>query len=106
MNLNAETRRAVYISEGLGHAFMALSDEATVVYFCSTPYDPGREHGVHPLDPAIGIAWPTASELVLSQKDAAAPTMAGAERAGLLPAYRACLEYAAGKDEGTPCRPG
>src|SRR5512142_665305 len=36
--LDGESRRAVFISEGLGHAFMALSDEATVVYLCSTPY--------------------------------------------------------------------
>ena len=106
VNIDAETRRAVYMAEGLGHAFMALSDQATVVYLCSTPYAPGREHGVHPLDPAIGIAWPADVELVLSQKDAAAPTMAEAERAGLLPGYQACLEYAASKGKQAPSRPG
>ena len=45
-------RRAVYLSEGLGHAFLSLEDGSTVMYLCSeTPYAPGREHGVHPLDP-------------------------------------------------------
>jgi len=97
VNLDAETRRAVYLAEGLGHAFMALNDQATVVYLCSTPYAPGRERGVYPLDPAIGIAWPTGAEPVMSQKDAAAPTLAEAERAGLLPSYQACLEYVARK---------
>ncbi len=103
VKLDDETRRAVYLSEGLGHAFMALSDRAAVVYLCSTPYVPGREHAVHPLDPAIGIAWPTGMEAVLSKKDAAAPTMAEAERAGLLPDYQACRKYAAGP--GTNKRP-
>jgi dTDP-4-dehydrorhamnose 3,5-epimerase len=28
-----------------------------VVDPCSTPYAPGREHGVHPLDPVLGIPW-------------------------------------------------
>lgn len=95
VKLDDETRRAVYLSEGLGHAFMALTDRATVVYLCSTAYAPGREHGVHPLDPAIGIAWPAGVTAVLSERDAAAPTMAEAESAGLLPDYQACLKYVA-----------
>ena len=44
-------RRAVYLSEGLGHAFLSLAPSSTVVYLCSTGYDPGREHGIDPLDP-------------------------------------------------------
>ncbi len=92
VRLDDASRRAVFLSEGLGHAFMALSDEATVIYLCSTAYAPGREHGVHPLDPDIGIAWPAGVEPVLSDKDAAAPTLAQARRDGLLPAY---ADYAA-----------
>ena len=61
VRLDDENRRSLFISEGLGHAFTALSETATVVYLCSTPYAPGREHGVHPLDPAVGIAWPAAA---------------------------------------------
>jgi len=52
-------RRQIYLAEGLGHAFMALEDDTTIVYLCSTGYAPDREHGVDPLDPAIGIEWPT-----------------------------------------------
>jgi dTDP-4-dehydrorhamnose 3,5-epimerase len=106
VRLDAETRRAVYLAEGLGHAFMALNDQATVVYLCSAPYAPGREHGVHPLDPDLGIAWPTGVEPVMSQKDATAPTMAEAERAGLLPSYRTCLEHAASWGGQARNRPG
>jgi dTDP-4-dehydrorhamnose 3,5-epimerase len=106
VNLDAETRRAVYLAEGLGHAFTALSDQATVVYLCSTPYAPGRERGVHPLDTAIGIGWPAGAELVMSPKDATAPTVAEAERAGLLPSYQTCLEYTASRDEQARGWPG
>jgi dTDP-4-dehydrorhamnose 3,5-epimerase len=106
VNLDAGTRCAVYLAEGLGHAFMAVTDQATVVYLCSTPYAPGRERGVHPLDPAIGIAWPAGAEPVMSPKDAAAPTLAEAERAGLLPSYQACLDYTASRQEQARTSPG
>jgi dTDP-4-dehydrorhamnose 3,5-epimerase len=96
VRLDAETRGAVFLSEGLGHAFMALTDGATALYLCSTPYAPGREHGVNPLDPAIGIAWPfEAGEApVLSDKDAAAPLLEEALRSGQLPRYADCAGYA------------
>ena len=94
VQLDAGTRRAVFLAEGLGHAFMALTDDATALYLCSTPYAPGREHGVDPRDPAIGIAWPLDTEPVLSEKDAAAPPLDEALRAGLLPSYQECTGYA------------
>ncbi len=95
IRLDEEDRRALNLAEGLGHAFMALTGQATVVYLCSAPYTRGREHGMHPLDPAIGIDWPAGAEPALSDKDAAAPTLAQARGAGLLPEYAACLEYTA-----------
>ncbi|PFG44328.1 dTDP-4-dehydrorhamnose 3,5-epimerase [Isoptericola jiangsuensis] len=94
-------RRAIYLGEGLGHSFLSLEDDSTVLYLCSTGYNPGGEHGVHPLDPAIGIDWPTTardgSPLTpqLSDKDAAAPTLAEAERQGLLPTHAAVEAYLA-----------
>jgi dTDP-4-dehydrorhamnose 3,5-epimerase len=95
VRLDDQDRRSVFVSEGLGHAFMALSETATTVYLCSTAYDPAREHGVHPLDPAIGIAWPASGEPILSEKDAAAPSLAQAREAGLLPRYSDCVAYTA-----------
>ncbi len=93
VRLDEESRRAVFLAEGLGHAFTALTDQATVIYLCSTPYAPGREHGVHPLDPDLGIEWPPGTQPVLSPKDAAAPTLEEARLAGLLPAYADCEAY-------------
>lgn len=84
---------AVYVAEGLGHAFMALTEEASVSYLCSEPYAPGREHGVNPLDPALGIDWPGDIEPVVSPKDRQAPALAQAQAEGLLPAYDECLAF-------------
>ena len=92
-------RRAIYLSEGLGHVFLSLEDNSTVIYLCSTPYSPAREHGVSPLDPEIGIVWPTlardGSPLVtqVSAKDEVAPTLEEAAAAGLLPQYDQVLSY-------------
>lgn len=93
VRLDDVDRRAVYLAEGLGHAFLALTDRATVAYLCSTGYDPAREHGVHPLDPDLALPWPGDLEPLLSAKDAAAPTLAEARAAGLLPTYDACLAW-------------
>lgn len=90
--LDDEDRRAVYVGEGLGHGFCALTENATVAYLCSSTYRPGHEHGIHPLDPELGIPWPTA-EPDLSMKDGAAPKLAQARAAGLLPRYDACSAY-------------
>jgi dTDP-4-dehydrorhamnose 3,5-epimerase len=91
VRLDDHGRESLYLAEGLGHALMALSEEAVVMYLCSTPYTPEREHGVHPLDPGIGIRWPEGITPVLSERDAAAPTLRQAAEAGLLPSYADCL---------------
>ncbi|MFB7569887.1 dTDP-4-dehydrorhamnose 3,5-epimerase [Streptomyces sp. NPDC056165] len=92
IRLDDVTHNCVYLSEGLGHAFMALDDNSTVVYLCSQEYAPQREYGIHPLDPALDIDWPEDVEVRLSGKDAAAPTLDEAERQGLLPSFEACAE--------------
>jgi dTDP-4-dehydrorhamnose 3,5-epimerase len=92
--LDAENKHTVYIEPGLGHGFVALSDEATVLYLSSSAYDPDREHGVHPFDPEIGIIWPEDIEPILSEKDAGAPSLAKALADGLLPEYERCQALA------------
>lgn len=96
IELDAQSRRALYISEGLGHAFCALSDDATVGYMCSEPYAPTREHGVHPLDSELAITWPSDVALQLSPKDAAAPSFAEAANSGLLPTWNECQAFYTG----------
>ncbi len=91
--LDTVDRRAVYLPEGMGHAFAALEDDTTAMYLVTAPYNPGREHGLHPLDPQIGLGLPEGMQApLLSAKDAAAPTLAEAQEQGLLPTYAACRE--------------
>lgn len=99
VELDDATRKAVYLSEGLGHAFMALDDDTVVAYLCSAPYAPEREHAIHPLDPELGIEWPQVNRAgarltpLLSGKDKVAPTLAEVAEAGLLPTHGDCLEF-------------
>ncbi|RLK23243.1 dTDP-4-dehydrorhamnose 3,5-epimerase [Micromonospora sp. M71_S20] len=99
IRLDDVDRRAVYVSEGLGHGFCALTDDATLSYLCSTTYNPTAEHTVHPLDPELAIDWPAESPQ-LSARDAAAPSLAEARESGLLPNYQACRAFTASQDVG------
>ena len=87
-------RKAVYIAEGLGHAFVALTDKATVSYLVSSTYTAGAEHGINPLDAEVGLIFPPeAGELLLSPKDTDAPSLAEAAASGLLPTWDAARAY-------------
>ena len=87
-------RRTVYLSEGLAHGFLALQDDSTVMYLCSTPYDPQREHTIAATDPEIGIEWPLPeAELLVSDRDAVAPSLAEVRAAGLLPTWDAAQAF-------------
>ncbi|MBQ1024155.1 dTDP-4-dehydrorhamnose 3,5-epimerase family protein [Micromonospora sp. C95] len=94
IRLDDVDRRAVYLGEGLGHGFCALTDDATLSYLCSTTYNPAAEHAVHPLDRELAIEWPTETPL-LSDRDAAAPSLAQARESRLLPEYHACRSFTA-----------
>ncbi|MFF1906626.1 dTDP-4-dehydrorhamnose 3,5-epimerase [Kitasatospora sp. NPDC058218] len=92
VRLDDADRRSVYIPEGIGHGFCALTDDATLSYVCSETYNPTGEHAVHPLDPDLGIEWPTDAPQ-LSARDDAAPSLAEALATGLLPDYEKCLAF-------------
>lgn len=86
--LDGVDRRAIYLAEGLGHAFVALTDDATVSYLVSDTYNASREHGIDPTDPSIGLVFPSEiTELLLSPKDTEAPSLAEAAERGLLPSW-------------------
>jgi dTDP-4-dehydrorhamnose 3,5-epimerase len=86
--LDDRSRRSVYLSEGLAHGFLALQDNSTVMYLCSAVYSPQREHTIAATDPALAIDWPSGQELVLSDRDAHAPTLEEVHAAGLLPTWQ------------------
>lgn len=96
VELDAESRCGLFVAEGLGHAFCALTPTVTVGYLCNEAYAPTREHGLHPLDPALDLPWPS-PDVVLSPKDAAAPLLADAVASGLVPTYDSCRNWYQGK---------
>ena len=86
--LDTVDRRAIYLAEGLGHCFVALTEEATVSYLVSDVYRPGAEHGITPLDAAIGLDLSgVEGGALLSEKDTMAPTLEQARDLGLLPVW-------------------
>jgi dTDP-4-dehydrorhamnose 3,5-epimerase len=99
--LDDKDRRAIYVAEGLGHCFVALTDNATVSYLVSDVYNPTAEHGINPLDEEIALTFPAeAGELLLSPKDTDAPGLAEAAAAGLLPTWDAARAFYATLDNG------
>ena len=100
--LDDQDRRAAYLAEGLGHAFVALTEDATVSYLVSDTYNPAAEHAINPLDPDIALAFQVdASDLLLSPKDTAAPSLVEARDAGILPRWEDMRTYYRGLAVGT-----
>jgi dTDP-4-dehydrorhamnose 3,5-epimerase len=88
--LDSEQPRAVYLAEGLGHAFLSLADDTSVTYLVSSGYDPEREFGVDPMDPQLALPWPADVPVELSAKDRSAPRLQEAVERGLLPTIEQC----------------
>ncbi len=71
--LSEENRRMLLIPRGFAHGFLVLSGEAELAYKCDELYHPEDEGGLRYDDPSIGIRWPEAGELILSEKDRGFP---------------------------------
>ena len=86
IELRGDSGKAVLISEGLGHGFIALEDNTAVAYLVSTLFSPDYEFEINPLDEKIGINWGMqSSELKISDKDIKAPTLQERLTDGKLP---------------------
>jgi dTDP-4-dehydrorhamnose 3,5-epimerase len=88
--LDSDEPRAVYLAEGLGHAFVSLADNSSVTYLVSSGYAPDREFGINPMDAELDLPWPKDIEFSFSAKDQAAPSLAEAKEKGLLPTIEQC----------------
>jgi dTDP-4-dehydrorhamnose 3,5-epimerase len=86
VELRGDSGQAVYISEGLGHGFIALEDNTAVAYLVSTPFSLVHEFEINPLDEKIAINWGMqTSDFKISDKDLKAPTLAERLTEGKLP---------------------
>lgn len=86
LELSGSNCRQLWIPPGFAHGFLTLS-EADVQYRCTAYYAPDHQHSIAWNDPDIGFEWPSDAP-VLSEGDAAAPTLRELERMGALPGYR------------------
>ncbi|HEX8126639.1 MAG TPA: dTDP-4-dehydrorhamnose 3,5-epimerase [Allosphingosinicella sp.] len=82
VRLSAENGKQLWIPEGFAHGFLALSEQAEVLYKASAYYHPESERSLAWNDPDIAIEWPTQLPPLLSPRDSAAPPLAGAELFG------------------------
>ena len=78
VELDDAALRMLYVPDGFAHGFCVTSEEADVVYKCSSYDDPASERGFAHDDPAVGIEWP-AIEHVISDRDRSAPRLAELE---------------------------
>ncbi|WP_035377766.1 dTDP-4-dehydrorhamnose 3,5-epimerase [Fervidicella metallireducens] len=69
--LNDVNKTQIYISEGMAHGFLVLSEEAEFVYSCTEYYHPEDENGICWNDDQIKIEWPIGKveRVILSEKD-------------------------------------
>ena len=72
VTLSAENRRMIYQPPGFAHGFVTLSEEAHLLYKCTSEYDRAAEGGIRWNDPEIGIEWPI-NEINISKRDADLP---------------------------------
>ena len=92
IELDENSASAVFIEEGLAHAFVALENQTVVTYFVTEKYNPEREKGINPFDKSLNVKWPDI-DLILSEKDKQAISLEEAKNQGLLPTFDECKKF-------------
>jgi dTDP-4-dehydrorhamnose 3,5-epimerase len=92
IELDEKSANAVFIEEGLAHAFVALENNTIVTYYVSEKYNPEREKGINPFDKTLNVKWPDI-ELILSEKDKVAISLDQAKSEGILPLFDDCKAF-------------
>jgi dTDP-4-dehydrorhamnose 3,5-epimerase len=89
INLKGNEGRSVLIGSGLGHGFLVLEDNTSISYLLSSPFSPEFEFEIQPNDAELNIDWRLelidSNNVVISEKDASAPTLADRLSEGRLP---------------------
>jgi dTDP-4-dehydrorhamnose 3,5-epimerase len=76
VELTGENGQMLWIPEGFGHAFLALTDVVGFAYKVTDYYSPAGERTIVWNDPDLAIPWPIAPECaILSGKDRQASTL-------------------------------
>jgi dTDP-4-dehydrorhamnose 3,5-epimerase len=78
-NLDAASKRTLWIPPGLAHGFLVLSEYAEFLYKTTDYYAPEHERVLLWNDPALGIRWPLQGEPVLAERDRHGAPLGSAE---------------------------
>ncbi len=73
--LDDQSMHELYVPVGFAHGFCVLSELADVMYKQTAYYDPSVERGIAWNDPDVAIQWPSGMELIVSDRDSAAPRL-------------------------------
>lgn len=73
VELSQENNHMLFIPEGFAHGFVAISDEAELVYKTNNEYSKELDRGILWCDKYINIDWEIDFEPVLSEKDKIQP---------------------------------
>src|ERR1700744_848878 len=80
VQLSAETGNMLWIPQGFGHAFLAVTDQVGFAYKVTDYYSPAGERTILRNDADIAIQWPVAAEsVIVSGKDRAGRALRDAE---------------------------
>ena len=77
VELSFENGRQLMIPAGFLHGFATRDPDTEIIYKCTDYYSPKADGAVRFDDPDIGIDWGLTGDAILSDKDAAAPRLAG-----------------------------
>ncbi len=73
--VSSENHKSVLIMEGIGHAFLSLSDNTVANYLCTAEYNPSLDRTLNPLDKNLAIDFKKIAfehgieDFILSDKD-------------------------------------
>lgn len=80
VELSAENGQMLWIPEGFGHAFLALTEVVGFAYKVTDYYSPAGERTIVWNDPDLAIPWPvSATDAILSEKDRKGAALRDAE---------------------------
>lgn len=86
--LSSKAREVIFIPSGCGHGFLAREDKSVVLYAQSSEYSPSEEFEISALDESLKLNIEDIDNLILSEKDRAAPNLETLRSDNFLPLYK------------------
>ena len=86
--LSSKAREVIFIPSGCGHGFLAREDKSVVLYAQSSEYSPSEEFEISAFDESLRLNIEDIDNLILSEKDRAAPNLETLRSDNFLPLYK------------------